>query len=103
MEKEKEILEILAEIQKNQELSRERMRRIERNLLGDKEFRVKGFLEQQEEKNLELEKGIKDFKMFIAQEKQDKKIKAAKQTGIIIGGTVASGGLWQAIRSYFGF
>ena len=103
MTKEDEILFMLKDMRERQEKNAERLRRVERKLLGDEEFRTKGLIDQVEQH----ENYIHDNEKRIASEKLDAQFKRGKQKGVVIGMGIAGGtagaGLWHALKTMFGF
>jgi uncharacterized protein YdaL len=82
-----EIAKLLKEIQVQQIKDSERTKRMERKLLGDKEYGVKGMIEQ-----------VNEHEQHI----QSQRLEKAKLIGFSTGAGLAGGGVFAWIKHLFG-
>jgi hypothetical protein len=79
-----------------------RTKRIEDKLLGDKEYRTKGFIED----FTDTQKEVIMLREKIEEKELSEKVALAKQRGMAIGlGATAGGGIvgiWETIKHFFG-
>ena len=99
------ILSELKSLNENVQKQGERTRRMERLLIGDKEFMQKGLIHEVRETQQELidtnYKIVQNNESF-ERYKSKETVRKAKQTGLVLGASIGGGGLGAWLKSLFG-